>query len=155
MAKMHSKGHGNSKSRKPVMETTQLPQGVPGKEEIEGFIVEYAKQGMTPQMIGQTLKTKHNVPYIKHIMGKRLVMILKEKKLSSPMPYDMLDLMKKAVNMRHHMDKNKQDASNKLRLSRTEAKIWRLAKYYMRKGTLPGDWRYDPKQAELLIKGSS
>lgn len=154
MAKMHSKKHGKSKSRKPVMETTQLPQGIPPKAEIEEIIVGYAKQGMSPQMIGLTLKEKHNVPYVKEVMGRRLVTILKEKKLANALPYDMLDLMKKAVNMRHHMDKNKQDASNKLRLSRTEAKIWRLSKYYIREGVLPDGWRYDPKQAELLIKGS-
>ncbi|HVC58297.1 MAG TPA: 30S ribosomal protein S15 [Candidatus Acidoferrales bacterium] len=154
MAKMHSKKQGKSKSRKPVMGAVQLPQGIPAKAQIVEIITGYAKQGMSPQMIGLKLKTEHNVPYIKEIMGQRLVTILKEKKLANALPYDMLDLMKKAVNMRHHMEKNKQDASNKLRLSRTESKIWRLSKYYMREGVLPNGWRYDPKQAELLIKGS-
>jgi small subunit ribosomal protein S15 len=39
-----------------------------------------------------------------------------------------------------------------MRLRRTESKIWRLTKYYIRKGSLPQGWRYDPQQAKLIIK---
>jgi len=37
-------------------------------------------------------------------------------------------------------------------MKKIESKIWRLTKYYIRRGQLPAGWRYDPKQAELLIK---
>ena len=42
-----------------------------------------------------------------------------------------------------------------IRLKRVEAKIWRLTKYYIKTGELEAKWRYDPKTAELLIRGKS
>jgi small subunit ribosomal protein S15 len=38
-------------------------------------------------------------------------------------------------------------------LHRIESKIKRLSRYYARMGTIPENWKYDPKEAELLIKG--
>ncbi len=150
MARMHSKRHGKSKSRKP------LPQDVAAldfdRKGLEERISDYAKQGVHPAMIGQKLKEEHGMPYIKHHMGVRLGAILKERKLSGDIPSDLMDLMKKAVNLNAHISKNKQDVNNTIRLRRTESKIWRLTKYYIRKGSLPEGWRYDPKQAELIIK---
>jgi len=151
MARMHSKRHGKSKSRKPLPEDIGAPKEF-DKAQIEQIIANYAKQGMEPAMIGQKLKTEHGVPYVKHYMGKRLGVILKEKGVAGQMPPDLMDLMKKAVNTHAHLAKNKQDYSNTLRLRRIESKIWRLTKYYIRTGLLPQGWRYDPKQAELLIK---
>jgi small subunit ribosomal protein S15 len=151
MARMHSKRHGKSKSRKPLPEEIGAPKDF-DKSKIEEIINNYAKKGMEPAMIGEKLKTEHGVPYIKHYMGKRLVTIMREKGLVGSMPADLMDLMKKAVNTNAHLSKNKQDRSNALRLRRIESKIWRLTKYYIRKGVLPQGWRYDSKQAELLIK---
>lgn len=151
MARMHSKRHGKSKSRKPLAEDIGAPKEF-DKAAIEQIIANYAKQGMEPAMIGQKLKTEHGIPYVKHYMGKRLGVILKEKGVAGQMPPDLMDLMKKAVNTNAHLAKNKQDYSNALRLRRIESKIWRLTKYYIRMGLLPQGWRYDPKQAELLIK---
>lgn len=151
MARMHSKRHGKSKSRKPLPEEIGAPKDF-DKAKIEEIITNYAKQGMKPAMIGQKLKEEHGVPYVKHYMGKRLVEILKEKKVVGQMPADLMDLMSKAVNTNAHLVKNKQDYNNALRLRRIESKIWRLTKYYIKTGALPQGWRYDPKQAELLIK---
>jgi small subunit ribosomal protein S15 len=153
MARMHSKRHGKAKSRKPLAEELEKP-GIDRKE-VEEIIVNYAKQGMGPAMIGQKLKSEHNVPYIKHYMGRRLADILEEKGLKGQMPADLMDLMKKAVNLNAHLDANKQDKSNTVRLKRIESKIWRLTKYYIRTGALPQGWRYDAQQAKLLIKRSA
>lgn len=151
MARMHSKRHGKSKSRKPLPEELGSVKQI-NKAEIEEIIVNYAKQGMEPAKIGEKLKKEHNLPYIKHFMGKRLVKILEEKGMTSPIPADLMDLMKSAVNTNAHLSKNKQDVSNRIRLRRVESKIWRLTKYYIRTGALPAGWRYDLKQAELLVK---
>lgn len=151
MARMHSKRHGKSKSRKPLAEELGSPKDF-NKKEIEEIIVGYAKQGVEPAMIGERLKKEHNVPYVKHILGKRLVKVLEEKGMTNPIPSDLMDLMKKAVNTNAHLAKNKQDKNNAIRLRRIESKIWRLTKYYIRTGALPAGWRYDPQQAELLIK---
>jgi small subunit ribosomal protein S15 len=151
MARMHSKRHGKSKSRKPLPEDMGEPKSV-DKAKIEELIVGYANSGMDPARIGQKLKEEHDMPYIKHYMGKRLAKILEEKGVAGTMPADLMDLMKKAVSMNAHLSKNKRDLHNSLKLKKIESKIWRLTKYYIRKGSLPAGWRYDAKQAELLIK---
>ncbi len=152
---MHTGGHGKSKSRKPSPETAKPIESVnTDKNEIESIIEKYSKQNMHQAMIGQLLKEKHNVPYVKNLFGKRLGKILEEKGVKGPVPPDMFDLMKKAVNMREHITANHKDNHNKLRLQRTESKIWKLSKYYKSKGTLAHDWKYDPEQAALLIKGN-
>ena len=148
---MHSKKHGKSKSRKPLAEEIGAPKEFDNKQ-IEDIIINYSKQGVSPSMIGQRLKTEHGIPYVKHYMGKRLTALLEEKGIKATIPADLMDLMKKAVNMNAHIAKNKQDKNNTIRLRRIESKIWRLTKYYIRTGSLPEGWRYDPKQAELLIK---
>lgn len=147
---MHTKKHGKAKSRKPTLENA-TKESV-DKAQIEKIIEEYAKKGVEPAMIGQKLKEDHNVPYIKHMMGKSLGQILEEKGLAGQIPPDLMDLMKKAVNINAHLTSNKHDTHNRTRMKRMESKIWRLTKYYIRTGKLPSGWRYDPKQAELIIK---
>jgi small subunit ribosomal protein S15 len=154
MARMHTGKHGKSKSRKPDVEIGIAPtEAKLSKEEIEKIIEGYSKQGLGPEIIGQYLKDKHGVPYIRQVMGKRLVEIMNEKGLSRELPADLLSLMKKAVGLRKHLSSNKQDIHNRTRLVRTESKIWRLSKYYKKVGTLPKDWKYDHEQAALIIKG--
>ncbi len=152
MARMHTKRHGRSKSRKPVLapdaKVTELT-----REQIEGLIENYAKQSVGAARIGEILKREHGVPYIRHAAGRRLMKILEEKGLAGPVPADMFDLMKKAVNLRRHIAANAHDINNTVRLRRIESKIWRLTKYYIRTRKLPQGWRYDPARAALLIKG--
>ena len=154
MARLHTKRHGKSKSRKPILGSGSVIEGAENdKDKIVKYAVEYAKQGLPPALIGEKLKKDHSVPYINHMLGKKLEAVLKENGIQESVPYDMLALMKKAVKLRKHLEKNKQDVSNTVRLGRIEAKIWRLTKYYIKSGKLPDGWRYNPKQAELLVKG--
>lgn len=153
MARMHTGKHGKSKSRKPEVEIGKAPEDAKlSKKEIEKIIEDYSKQGLGPEIIGQYLKDKHGVPYVRQIMGKRLVQIMNEKGISRDLPADLLNLMRRAVGMRKHLEINKQDIHNRTRLIRTESKIWRLSKYYKKEGTLPKDWKYNPEQAALIIK---
>ncbi|MFP3215578.1 MAG: 30S ribosomal protein S15 [Candidatus Micrarchaeota archaeon] len=154
MAKLHTKGKGKSKSRKPDVEIGKMPEDLKlSKEEVEKIIEDLAKRHTHQAMIGQILKEKYGVKYPKQVLGKKLGRFLEEKGLLPQLPQDLLDLMKKAVNMRAHLEKNHKDVHNKVRLMRVESKIWRLTKYYKRTGVLPSDWKYDPKAAALLIKG--
>jgi small subunit ribosomal protein S15 len=154
MAKLHTKGKGKSKSRKPDVEIGKMPEDLKlSKEEIEKIVEDLAKQHTHQAMIGQILKEKYGVKYFKQIFGKRLGKVLEEKGLLPQLPQDLLDLMKKAVNIRAHLEKNHKDVHNKIRLARVESKIWRLTKYYKKEGVLPSDWKYDPNTAALLIKG--
>lgn len=155
MARMHTGKHGKSKSRKPAVEMGTLPEGLKlSSDEIKGIINDYAKKGMPHALIGQKLKEEHGVPYIRQVLGARLSSIIKESKLEGPFPQDMLGLMKKAVVLRKHLQKNRGDQHNRMSLIRTEAKIWRLSKYYKKEGILPMDWKYDPEKIALVIKGS-
>lgn len=154
---MHSKRKGKSKSRKPMLDIETMGKGTESlsKDDIEKIIADYAKQGTRPSVIGERLKLDHNVKYIKQATGKRLMALLKGQGMDQPVPPDMLDLMRKAVHMRSHLEKNKQDKHNMLRLSRTESKIFRLSRYYVREGRLPQGWKYDPRKAELIVKGKA
>ncbi len=152
MARMHTKKKGKSASRKPLMESASNDSGLT-KEQIEDLIASYARQGVDPALIGEKLKREHKVLYIRHATGKRMLQILQEKNLAGKIPSDMLQLMRSAVGMRAHLVTNHKDIHSRTRLGRTESKIWRLTKYYIREGKLPKDWRYDPQTAELLIRG--
>jgi small subunit ribosomal protein S15 len=121
-------------------------------KQLEEAITAYAKQGMKGALIGQRMKDKHGVGYLKPVLGRRLTVFLVEKGFKSELPSDMLDLMKKAVNMRKHLSANHRDVHGTTRLHRVESKIWRLGKYYRNSGRLPSDWKYDPEQAALIIK---
>lgn len=151
---MHTKKKGKSNSRKPRIEEAESKSGL-SREEIEGLIVSYAKGGMPAELIGETLKRKHNVMYIRKETGKRLMQILRENKVEGPLPPDMLQLVKKAVNIREHLASNKSDVHNRIRLGRIESKIWRLVRYYKREGILSSDWKYNPATAELIIRGKA
>ncbi|MEM0201270.1 MAG: 30S ribosomal protein S15 [Candidatus Micrarchaeaceae archaeon] len=152
MARMHTKKRGKSKSRKPVVELGVHPEGVMPKEEIEEQISGYIKKGIEPRLIGQYLKDKHKVPYVKQVFGKRLTAVMNEKGYDPEYPQDLMDLMRRAVNLRVHLSNNKQDIHNKLRLSRIESKIWRLTRYYKKVGKLDMGWSYDPEKAALIVK---
>lgn len=149
---MHTGRHGKSKSRKPDAETVNVPQDF-NKEEVESKIVEYARKGTPAAMIGQILKEKHNIPYVKQYFGKRLGVILTDNKIKRDIPQDMMDLLRRAIIMRRHLEKNHNDVHNRVRLGRVEAKIWRLGKYYKRTGMLPANWKYEPEKVALMIKG--
>jgi small subunit ribosomal protein S15 len=112
MARMHSKKHGKSKSKKPVAEG--LEKQAVDSAKIEALIQEMAKKGMEPAMIGQKLKEEHGVLYIKHSMGKSLTEIMQSKGITPQIPYDLTDLMKKAVSINYHLGSNKHDTSNRI-----------------------------------------
>lgn len=153
MARMHTGKHGKSKSRKPDVELGTKPEGLElSDEDITKLIVEYAKQGTSQQMIGQKLKEKHNVPYIRQIYKRRLSAILKENGFKTDIPQDLLDLLKRSVTLRKHIEKNHNDVHNKTALARVEAKIWRLSNYYKDEKVLPAEWKYDPATVALIIK---
>lgn len=157
MAKMHSKKKGKSKSRKPVLDSSEFGKGTDklSKDEIAELAVNYAKQGMSPALIGERLKREHGVDYVKQATGSRLVRVLESRGVKAEYPHDMLDLMTKAVRVRRHLAKNKQDTYSRIRLIRIESKLLRLTRYYRSRGVLPSRWKYDPQQAELIVKGKA
>lgn len=119
-------------------------------EEVEALIVKLAKEGQPPSKIGVILRDQHGVPLAKPVTGKSITKILEERKLSSSLPEDLENLLRKATRLHVHYDRNKADLHNKRALQIVEAKIYKLSKYYKSKGVLPPDWKYTPKAISLF-----
>jgi len=120
-------------------------------EDIELLVVELAKKGYTPSMIGIILRDQFGIPLVKQVTGKKLTEILEKHGVNLPVPEDLLQLMKKAVNLRRHLEEHPKDYAAKKGLIEIESKIHRLVKYYKRVGKLPPDWEYTPERAKLLV----
>ena len=66
-------------------------------------------------------------------------------------PEDLYCLIKKAVQVRKHLDKFRQDKDAKFRLIMIESRIHRLARYYKTVKALPPNWKYDSATASTLV----
>ncbi len=147
---MHSRKKGQSGSRKPAAKTAP-PWLEVSAEECVSLIKALAKEGTGPEAIGRTLRDKHGIPSVRNLTGKTVTQILKEEGMLAAYPSDLISLIRRAVGMRKHIKTNNRDVSNKSKLHHVEGKIKRLVKYYRGK-KLPKDWKYEPEQAELLVK---
>jgi small subunit ribosomal protein S15 len=151
MARMHSRKKGKSGSKRPSMRTT--PKWVKyKKDEVEKLILKLANEGNSTAKIGLILRDQFGIPSVKTITGKTISDIMKENKIHPKYPEDMFNLLKQAINLRNHLEKNKKDYTSKRGLELLESKIRRLGKYYVKTGVLPEDWRYNPEQAKLLVQ---
>jgi len=119
-------------------------------EEVEALVIKLAKEGHPPSKIGTILRDQHGIPLTKPITGRTISQILKEAKLAPSLPEGFETLLRKAARLRVHVEKNKKDLSNKRALQIIEAKIYKLSRYYKRKGVLPLDWKYEAKAVSLI-----
>jgi len=120
--------------------------------EIEELIVKLAQEGKPITEIGMILRDVYGIPKVKKILGLSISQILKKHNLLPKIPYDLMCLIKKSVALQKHMTQHKKDFTAKRGYQLTVSKIRRLAKYYIKKGYLPKDWRYTPEEAALLVK---
>lgn len=150
MARMYSRKRGRSGSTRPADRKTQWVKHKP--KEVEEIILKLAKKGQQSAVIGVILRDQYGIPSVKALTGKTVAQIMKEGEAYPKFPEDMFNMLKKAVELRLHMDKNKKDYTSKRGLELTESKIRRLADYYKKQGLVPQDWRYDPEKAKLLVK---
>ncbi|HDI72834.1 MAG TPA: 30S ribosomal protein S15 [Candidatus Altiarchaeales archaeon] len=149
MARMHARKKGKSGSKHPLR--TAKPDFVAyDQSEIEELIVKLAKEGNSPSMIGIILRDQYGIPSVKEVTEKKIGYFLKKNKLAPEIPEDLQNLIKKAINLRKHLERNAKDKHNKRGLQLIESKIHRLSKYYRRKGRLAKDWRYEPEKAMLM-----
>jgi len=150
MARMHTRKKGRSGSRKPLVKSIGWVRS--SKEEIIALVERLAKEGKPEAQIGLALRDEFGVPSVKSITGKTVSQILAEKNLTPKYPSTLIDLIRKAVSLRKHLEANHRDTQNKKKLSDTESKVKRLAAYYRRNGKLPIGWKYSPEEAALLVK---
>jgi len=151
MARMHSRKRGKSGSKKPPR--TAAPDWVTySAKEVESLVLKLRKEGHTAAMIGTILRDQYGIPSVKLITGKKITKILEENGLLDEIPEDLMALIRKAVNLRKHLEMHPKDKHSLRGLQLTESKIRRLVKYYRRVGKLPEKWRYDPEKAKLLVR---
>lgn len=150
MARMHSRKKGKHGSKKPSQKIA--PWVTYSPKEVEEIVLKLSRQGLQSAKIGLVLRDQYGIPSVKTVTGKDVLAIRKENKSYPDLPEDMLNLLKKAVDLRAHLNKNKKDYTSYRGLELTESKIRRLAKYYVREKTLPAGWKYDAERAVLLVK---
>lgn len=150
MARLHSRKKGKSGSTRPPR--LEKPVWVErSAEEVENLVVKLARKGFSKSMIGIILRDSYGIPLVKVVSGKKISEILEAKEIKSALPEDLLNLVKKALNIRKHMETNHKDLQGKKGLQRTESKIFRLIKYYKKKSVLPIDFKYKPEQIRTLV----
>ena len=121
-------------------------------EEIEELILKLKKEGNSTSMIGIILRYQYGGPDVKLITGTKITQILEKHNQGLEYPEDLMNLIRKAVNIHEHLKENPKDLHTRRGLRIVESKIRRLVTYYRNEGVLPEEWRYDPKQAALLVK---
>jgi len=146
-----SKEKGKSHSTRPV-ESAASKWVKQSPEEVEALVVDLAKKGTPPSMIGIILRDQYGIPLVKHITGKSILQILRERGVAPQIPEDLLNLMKRAVRIRRHLDEHPKDYHSRRGLQLIESKIHRLVKYYKSVGVLPPTWEYTPELAQLLVR---
>ena len=92
---------------------------------------------LKPREIGIKLRDQFAVPDVKIATGKRISQILEDNKIHSEIPEDVKNLIRRALQIREHLETHRKDNANKRNLNLTEAKIRRLAKYYRSNEKIP------------------
>ena len=153
MARMYAGRKGKSGSTKPHNDSVPEWSNSDSKAVTE-LIVDLGKAGHTSAEIGTILRDQHAVPDVRTVLGgKRISAILSENDIGGTYPEDMMNLMRKAVGIISHLGSgNRKDLHNKRSLELTEAKIRRLAKYYISEGKLDSDWKYKRDQLRLMVE---
>ena len=110
-----------------------------------------AKKGLTPSQIGVILRDSNGVAQVKSVTGSKILRLLKKNGLAPELPEDLYFLIKKAVSMRKHLERNRKDKDSKFRLILIESRIHRLARYYRTARKLPPNWKYESATASTLV----
>ncbi|OUM58680.1 hypothetical protein PIROE2DRAFT_47753 [Piromyces sp. E2] len=140
MGRMHAPGKGIASSSLPYKRTPPSWLKTSSEEVIEQ-ICKFAKKGMTPSQIGVVLRDSHGIAQVKSVTGNKILRILKSNGLAPELPEDLYFLIKKAVAVRKHLERNRKDSEAKFRLILIESRIHRLARYYKTSGQLPPNWK--------------
>ncbi|RPA85324.1 hypothetical protein BJ508DRAFT_6982 [Ascobolus immersus RN42] len=150
MGRLHSKGKGISASAIPY--SRQAPTWFKtSPEAVVEQICKLAKKGATPSQIGVILRDSHGVAQTKVATGNKILRILKSNGLAPEIPEDLYQLIKKAVSVRKHLERNRKDKDGKFRLILIESRIHRLSRYYKTVGVLPPTWKYESATASALV----
>ncbi|CAG9319030.1 unnamed protein product [Blepharisma stoltei] len=150
MGRMHSKGKGIASSALPYKRAAPSWLKV-SSSEVSEHIVKLARKGLYPSQIGVILRDTSGIPQVKSVTGAKILRILKKNGIAPEIPEDLYHLIKKAVQVRKHLEKFRKDKDSKFRLILIESRIHRLSRYYKRTKKLPANWRYNSSTASALV----
>ena len=120
-------------------------------QEVTDHMCKLAKKGMTPSQIGVELRDSHGIAQVRSVTGNKILRILKGNGLAPDIPEDLYHLIKKAVSIRKHLERNRKDTDAKFHLILVESRIHRLARYYKLKKKLPPTFKYESATASTLV----
>ena len=106
MGRMYGQGKGISKSSMPYKKVPPRWLTIESSD-VTKHIETLAKKGFKPSQIGVILRDNYAIPQSRLITGAKILRILKKKGIAPEIPEDLYYLMKKAVAMRKHIEKNK------------------------------------------------
>ncbi|CAG9807911.1 unnamed protein product, partial [Chironomus riparius] len=150
MGRMHAPGKGISQSALPYRRS--VPSWLKlNAEDVKEQIKKLGKKGMTPSQIGIILRDSHGVAQVRFVNGNKILRIMKAVGLKPDIPEDLYFLIKRAVSIRKHLERNRKDIDSKFRLILVESRIHRLARYYKNKAVLPPTWKYESATASALV----
>ncbi|XP_037040888.1 40S ribosomal protein S13 [Bradysia coprophila] len=150
MGRMHAPGKGISQSALPYRRT--VPSWLKlNADDVKEQIKKLGKKGMTPSQIGIILRDSHGVAQVRFVSGNKILRIMKSVGLKPDLPEDLYYLIKKAVAIRKHLERNRKDKDSKFRLILVESRIHRLARFYKTKAVLPPTWKYESSTASALV----
>jgi len=150
MGRMHAPGKGISKSALPYKRTPPSWLKI-SPQDVEEHVCKLAKKGLTPSQIGVILRDSNGIAQVRSVTGQKIVRILKAHGLAPEIPEDLYMLIKKAVQVRKHLERNRKDKDSKFRLILIESRIHRLARYYRTTRKLPANWKYESATASTMV----
>ena len=150
MGRMQAPGKGISQSALPYRRTVPTWLKLTS-EDVKDQIFKLSKKGLTPSQIGVILRDSHGVAQVRFVTGNKILRILKSKGLAPDLPEDIYYLIKKAVSIRKHLERNRKDRNAKFHLILIESRIHRLARYYKTRAVLPPNWKYESSTASALV----
>lgn len=103
------------------------------------------------QAIGHSYSHEPVCLQVCHVTGSKILRILKKKGLAPEIPEDLYCLIKKAVSVRKHLDKFRQDKDAKFRLILIESRIHRLARYYREVKAVAPNFKYEAATASTMV----
>ncbi|KAG5214854.1 hypothetical protein JEQ12_000430 [Ovis aries] len=147
---MHAPGKGGSQL--PLPYRPSVPTWLKlTSDDMKEQIYKLAKKGLTPSQIGVILRDSHGVAQVHFVTGNKILRILKFRGLAPDLPEDLYHLIKKAVAVRKHLERNGKDKDAKFHLILIESRIHRLSPYYKPKRLLPPNWKYESSTASALV----
>ncbi|XP_041067736.1 40S ribosomal protein S13-like [Carcharodon carcharias] len=150
MGCMHASGKGLSQSALPYRRSVPTWLKLTSND-VKEQIYKLAKKRLTPSQIGVILRDSQSVAQVHFVTGNKMLRILKSRGLAPDFLEDLYHLIKTAVAVRKHLERNRKDKDAKFLLILIGNRIHRLAHYYKPKRVLSPNWKYESSTASALV----